>query len=54
MPISSSAASTTSSWVFGDTFGKTCVIVPSASMRNVARALPMYVFPYIDFSTQTP
>ena len=28
--------------------------LPSASITNVERSTPMYVLPYIDFSTQTP
>ena len=36
------------------TFGKMRSIVPSRSMRNVVRSMPMYVRPYIDFSFQTP
>ncbi len=51
---SASAASTTSSCVFGETFGKTFAIFPSPSMMKVERWTPMYFFPYIDFSTQTP
>src|SRR4051812_36198564 len=51
---SPSAASTSSSCVFGDTFGSTVATRPSASMTNVARWLPQYFRPYIDFSTQTP
>ena len=35
-----SAASTSSSCVFGDTFGITCATTPSASMMNVVRSLP--------------
>ena len=37
---SESAASTTSSWVLGDTFGNTLATVPSGAMRNVARCTP--------------
>ena len=51
---SARASSTTSSCVFGETFGKTFAIVPSASIRKVARCTPMYFLPYIDFSPQVP
>src|SRR4051794_38354744 len=51
---SPSAASTSSSCVLGDAFGITWRTTPSSSMRNVARRLPQYVRPYIDFSAQTP
>ena len=51
---SASAFSTTSSCFFGETFGKTLAILPSASMMKVARCTPMYFLPYIDFSTQVP
>ena len=50
----SSTASTSSSCVFGDAFGMTCLMQPSASITNVARCAPMYVRPYIDFCTHTP
>lgn len=46
--------STSSSWVFGETFGITCTIVPPPSTMNVARSAPQYLRPYIDFSAQTP
>jgi len=51
---SSSASSTTSSWVAGETFGKTCAIMPSGAMTKVARAFPVEVLPPLDFSTQVP
>ena len=51
---SASASSTTSSWVFGETFGKTLRIVPSGPIMNVARSTPQVVLPYIDFSPQVP
>ena len=34
------AASTSSSWVLGETFGMTCRMTPSPSMMNVARSAP--------------
>ena len=49
-----SAARTSSSCVFGETFGNTWVTLPFSSITNVARAMPMYLRPYIDFSTHTP
>ncbi len=49
-----SAPSTRSSCSFGLTWRKTSVMTPSASITNVDRSMPMYVRPYIDFSTQTP
>jgi hypothetical protein len=51
---SPSASSTTSSWVWGETLGKTLAILPSGSTMKVARCAPQYFFPYIDFSTQVP
>ncbi len=52
--ISPSASRTPSSWVDGETFGKTFAIVPSGAMTKVARALPIEVLPPLDFSTQAP
>jgi hypothetical protein len=49
-----SASSTTSSCVFGEAFGMTWAILPSGSMMKVERSIPMYLFPYIDFSPQAP
>lgn len=49
-----SAFSTLSSWVLGVTFGKALATLPSGPMMNVARWMPMYFLPYIDFSTQVP
>ena len=51
---SASAASTTSSWVFGEAFGMTWRTTPASSRMNVARRLPKEVRPYIDFSAHTP
>jgi uncharacterized membrane protein YfcA len=51
---SSSAASTRSSCFLGWTLGKTFTTLPSGSMMKVVRCTPMYLRPYIDFSTQTP
>ncbi len=36
------------------TFGQALAIFPSAPTRNVERSMPMYFFPYMDFSTHTP
>jgi cation:H+ antiporter len=51
---SASAFRTSASCFFGWTLGKTLAILPSASMMNVVRRIPMYFFPYIDFSPQAP
>ena len=42
---SASAASTWSSCVLGDALGITWTTLPSPSMMNVARWMPMYVLP---------
>ena len=51
---SARAASTSSSCVFGETFGKTLATLPSASITKVERCTPQYFFPYMLFSTQVP
>jgi hypothetical protein len=43
-----SAASTTSSCVFGDALAITWATRPSASMRNVVRLVPQDLLPYVD------
>src|SRR4051794_40083600 len=47
-----SAPSTRSSCSAGFTLRNTCLMLPSGPMTNVERSMPMYFFPYIDFSTQ--
>jgi hypothetical protein len=42
---SSSAPSTTASWVLGETFGNARAIRPSGPMMYVERVTPMYVLP---------
>lgn len=49
-----SAPSTSSSCSAGLTLRRTSAIRPSGPITNVVRSAPMYVRPYIDFSTQTP
>jgi endonuclease-3 len=51
---SPSALSTSSSCVLGDAFAMTWRTMPLGPMMNVERCAPMYLRPYIDFSTQTP
>ena len=53
-PYEPSAANTLSACVSGLTFRITFTTVPSASITNGERSTPMYFFPYVDFSTQTP
>ena len=50
----SAAASTSSTWPLTFTLRQIRAILPSASIRYVARSIPMEVLPYIFFSTQTP
>ena len=48
------AASTSSAWSAGFTFRMTFATLPSASITNVERSMPMYVLPYMLFSTHVP
>lgn len=50
---SSRASSTSSACSETFTLGKMCVIFPSSPMMNVVRSIPIYFFPYMDFSFQT-
>ena len=45
---------TASAWPGTLTLRQTCTIMPSPSIRNVARSMPMNLRPCIDFSTHTP
>lgn len=51
---SCAAASTSAAWPLTFTLRHSRAMRPSASMRNVERSMPIYVRPYMDFSTQTP
>ncbi len=48
------ASSTASAWPGTFTFGQTRAIRPSRSTSTVVRSTPIYVRPYMLFSTQTP
>ena len=48
------ASSTSSTWPGTLTLRQTLRTLPLASIRNVARSIPMNFLPYMDFSTQTP
>ncbi len=48
------AFSTVSTWPGTFTLRQICLIVASAPMRKVARSTPMYLRPYMFFSTHTP
>ena len=48
------ASSTSRAWPGTFTLGQTLATVPSRSRRTVVRSVPMYVLPYMLFSTQTP
>ena len=50
---SSRASSTSSACSATFTFGKMWVIFPSFPMMKVVRSMPMYFFPYMDFSFHT-
>jgi len=43
---------TSSAWPVTLTFRQTFRTFPSPPIRNVLRSIPIYRFPYIDFSTQ--
>ena len=49
-----SAPSTSASCSAGLTLRKMSLITPSGPITNVERSMPMYLRPYIDFSTHTP
>ncbi len=51
---SASALSTSLSCCLGCTLGKTRATLPSGSSRKVERCTPMYLLPYMLFSTQVP
>ena len=38
----------------GLTLYQACMILPPSSMRKAERMMPIYFFPYMDFSPQTP
>src|SRR3954463_11206940 len=48
------ASSTSSAWPVTFTLRQTRFTTPSRSTRKVARSMPIYLRPYIDFSTQVP
>ena len=48
------ASSTFAAWPGTLTFRQISLILPLASISSVVRSIPMYLRPYIDFSTQTP
>ena len=48
------ASRTASAWPGTFTFSQICRITPSPSINRVVRATPMYLRPYMLFSTQTP
>ena len=48
------AAKTSSTWPLTFTFRQACAMRPSPPIKNVARSTPMYLRPYMFFSTHTP
>ena len=48
------AASTSAAWPVTLTLRQALAIFPALSIRNVLRSMPIYLRPYIDFSTQVP
>src|SRR5690606_25620488 len=50
----SAASSTACAWPATLTLFQTCATWPSLSMRKVVRSTPIYLRPYMLFSTQTP
>lgn len=48
------AFSTSSAWPATFTLGQVWATVPSRPMSRVARSMPMYLRPYMLFSTHTP
>ena len=48
------AARTSAAWPVTLTLRQALAILPALSIRNVLRSIPIYLRPYIDFSTQVP
>src|SRR5690606_33903848 len=55
-PVQSASTAFSTAWTWPGTFTlrQTSAILPSLSMRKVERSTPIYLRPYMLFSTQTP